>query len=88
VPQRGKIGVSLEEALKTGVVWDEYLEAMRAWLAEKQTFDALQLLATAVARKGSRRDLSALRIYDGMPVEAAEALIVGATFAVNRRTLN
>jgi hypothetical protein len=41
VPQRSKIGVSLEEALKTGVVWDEYLDAMRAWLAEKQTFDAL-----------------------------------------------
>ena len=68
--------------------WDEYLDAMRAWLAEKQTFDALQLLATAVARKRLRRDLSALRIYDGMPVEAAEALIVDATFAVNRRTLN
>jgi hypothetical protein len=80
------IDLEVEEALKTGVSWDEYLGAMRVWLAERQTFDALQLLATALAHKGSRRDLSALRIYEGMPVEAAEALIADVTFAVHRRT--
>jgi hypothetical protein len=58
----------------------EFLGAMRAWFAERQTFEALRLLAAALARKGSRRDLSALTIYDGMPREAAEALITECDF--------
>jgi hypothetical protein len=80
------IYLDIEEALKTGTTWDEFLGAMRAWFEERQTFDALRLLATALAQKGSRRDLSALSIYEGMPREAAEALITDVTFAVNRRT--
>jgi hypothetical protein len=80
------IDLQIEDALKTGASWDEFLGAMRAWFEERQTFEALRLLAAALARKGSRRDLSALRIYEGMPREAAEALIADVTFAVNRRT--
>jgi hypothetical protein len=80
------IHLEVEEALKTGASWDEYFAAMRVWLAERRTFEALQLLAGAVAHKGSRRDLSALRIYEGMPAEAAEALIADVAFAVHRRT--
>jgi hypothetical protein len=80
------IYLEVEEALKTGVSWDEYLGVMRVWFAERRTFDALQLLAAALAHKGSRRDLSALGIYEGMQVEAAEALIADVTFSVHRRT--
>jgi hypothetical protein len=64
------IDLQIEEVLKTGSSWDEFLGALRAWFAERQTVDALRLLAAALARKGSRRDLSALRIYDAMPREA------------------
>jgi hypothetical protein len=80
------IRLEIEETLKTGVSWDEYLGALRAWSAERQTLEALRLLADALAHKGSRRDLSALRIYEGMPREAAEAVITDVTFAVHRRT--
>ena len=80
------IDLEIEDALRTGASWDEFLGAMRAWFERRQTFDALRLLAAALTRKGSRRDLSALRIYEGMPREAAEALIADVTFAINRRT--
>jgi hypothetical protein len=66
------INLEVDEALKTGVSWDEYLGGMRVWFAERPTFDALQLLAAALAHKGLRRDLSALGIYEGMPVEARQ----------------
>jgi hypothetical protein len=78
----------IDDALKTGVPWDQYLDAMCAWVAERQTFEALQVLGAALAHKGSRRDLSRLKIYEGMPCEAAEALIADVTFAVHRRTPN
>jgi hypothetical protein len=80
------IYLEIEDALKTGATWDDFLGALRAWFEERQTFAALRLLATALAHKGSRRDLSALRVYESMPREAAEALITDVTFAVHRRT--
>ena len=80
------IDLEIENALKTGASWHEFLGAMHAWFAERQTFEALRLLAMALAYKGSRRDLSALKIYQGMPREAGEALIADVTFAVRRRT--
>jgi hypothetical protein len=69
-----------------GVSWDDYLSAMRAWFTERRTFEALQLLAAALTHKGSRRDLPALRICEGMPREVAGALITDVTFAVYRRS--
>jgi hypothetical protein len=69
-----------------GVSWSDYLEAMCDWVAERQTLEALQVLAGAVAYKGSRADLSKLEIYENIPREAAEALIEDVKFAVRRRT--
>lgn len=80
------IDLEIRDALNTGASWDEYLGAMRTWFEDRQSFVALQLMATAIAYKGSRRDLSTLRIYEGMPRKGAEALITDVTFAVHRRT--
>ena len=82
------IDLDIDKDLSTGVPWPEYLEAMCDWVAERRTFDALQLLASALAHKGTRHDLSRLKIYEGMPRAAAEALIADVTFAVRRRTPN
>jgi hypothetical protein len=72
--------------LHLGVSWSDYLEAMCDWVAERRTLEALQVLANAVAYKGSRADLQKLEIYDDMPRELAEALIEDVNFAVRRRT--
>jgi hypothetical protein len=82
------IAFEFEDAIKTGVSWEECLAAMRAWFTERQTFEALQLLAVALAYYGSRQDLSALTIYEGMPREAANALVTDVTFAIKRRMLD
>ena len=84
--RRHWIDLEIRDALATGASWNEFLGALRAWYEERKTFEALRLLATALALTGSRRDLAALRIYDSIPREAAEALITDVTFAVNRRT--
>ena len=82
------LDIEIDRVLSTGVSWTEYLDAMCDWFAERQTFEALQLLAGALAHKGTRDDLSRFKIYEGMPREAAEALISNVTFAVRRRTPN
>ena len=82
------IDLEIDKVLTTGVSLTEYLDAMSKWVAERQAFEALQVLAGALAHKGSRHDLFRLKIYEGMPREAAQALITDVTFAVRRRTPN
>jgi hypothetical protein len=81
------IGHEIEMALKTGVSWSDYLAALTAWFAERRTFEALKLVASALVQHGTRGDLDALRVYEGMPTRAAEVLIADTTFAVRRRSL-
>jgi hypothetical protein len=80
------VGIEIDNALSMGISWGDYLSAMRAWFTLRQTFEALQLLAAALAHKGSRRDLPALEICEDMPRKAAEALITDVTFEVYRRS--
>jgi hypothetical protein len=83
-----RIHREVDEALATGVSWDDYLDSMSSWLAERQSLDALQVMAGVLAHRGLRHDLLRLNIYESTPREAAEALIADVTFAVRRRTLN
>jgi len=73
--------------LKTGVSWSEILATMTAWLDERGSLEALQVVAAAVEHRGTREDLGALKIYKGMPETAARQLIIDTQFAVRRRTI-
>ncbi|MBA3461022.1 MAG: hypothetical protein H0T46_13745 [Deltaproteobacteria bacterium] len=81
------IHVEIEQALATGVAWDEFIGAMKAWLCERRSLNALELVARAVVERGCRADLDALVIFPEMDAEAARAIVADATFAVQRRAL-
>ena len=81
------IGHWVDGFMKTGVSWSEILATMTAWLDERRSLEALQLVAAAVENRGTRADLGALRIYEGMPESAAGQLIADTQFVVHRRTI-
>ena len=73
--------------LKTGVLWSEILATMAAWLDERRSLEALQVVAAAVEHRGTRENLSALKTYEGMPEAATRQLIADTRFAVRRRSI-
>ncbi|RJQ49819.1 MAG: hypothetical protein C4530_22680 [Desulfobacteraceae bacterium] len=77
----------IDEILKTGVTWAEILASVRAWVDERRTIEALQVIAAAVEHRGTREDLGALKIYEGMPMTEARHLIEDTQFAVRRRSI-
>lgn len=82
------IGPWIDQSLKTGVSWSEILAALIAWLDDRQSLEALEIVASAIARRGVRKDLSLLRTYEGMSENRVKELIHDAEFAVRRRTLS
>lgn len=70
-----------------GVTWTEIFNTMVAWLDQQRSFTALQAVAIAVEHLGTREDLGALKIYDGMSPTEAGQLIADARFAVYRRSI-
>ena len=81
------IGHWIDNFLKAGVSWSEILATMTAWLDERQSFEALQVVAAAVEHRGTREDLGVLTTYEGMPENAARHLIADTQFAVCRRSI-
>ena len=81
------IGHWIDDFLKTGVSWGEILATMTAWLNERRSLGALQVVAAAVEHRGTRGDLGALTIFEGMPESAAGQLIEDIRFAVRRRSI-
>ena len=77
----------IDAFLKTGVPWTEILATMTAWLDQRGSLEALQVLAAAVEHRGTREDLGALKTYEGMPETAARQLIADTQFAVRRRSI-
>jgi hypothetical protein len=77
----------LDDFLKTDVPWAEILAAMTAWLDQRRSLEALQVVAAAVEHRGTRGDLGALRTYEGMPETAVSQLIADTQFAVRRRSI-
>jgi hypothetical protein len=77
----------IDNFLKTGVAWNEILATMKAWLDERQSIEALKVVATAIVHRGTREDMGALTIYGGMPASVAGQLIVDTKFAVRRRSI-
>ena len=82
------IGHWIDRYLKTDVSWSEMLETLMAWLNARQSLEALEVVASAVARRGGRKDLSLLRNYEGMEENGVKELILDTEFAVQRRTIS
>ena len=82
------IGHWMDQSLKTGVSWSEILATLMGWLDDRQSLEALEVVASAVARRGGRKDLSLLRNYEGIKENGVKELILDTEFAVQRRTIS
>ncbi len=78
----------IDNFMKAGVSWSEILETMTAWLDQRRSIEALKVVAAAVEHRGTREDLGALKIYEGMPEIEARDLIADIKFAVRRRSIS
>ncbi len=77
----------IDQNLKTDVSWNEIFETLMLWLEARRSLEALEVVASAVAFRGSREDLSLLRTYEDMNENKIKELIYDTEFAVRRRTL-
>ena len=82
------VGHWIDRYLKTDVSWGEILTTLMAWLDDRQSLEALEVVASAVARRGGRKDLSLLRNYEGIKENGVKELILDTEFAVQRRTIS
>ena len=78
----------IDQHLKADVSWSEILETLMAWLDDHQSLKALEVVASAIARRGVREDLSLLKNYEGIEENGVKELILDTEFAVQRRTLS
>ena len=83
-----RVSLWIDQHLKADVSWSEILETLMAWLDDLQSLKALEVVASAVALRGKRRDLSLLKTYKGMEENGAKELIIDTEFAVQRRTIS
>jgi hypothetical protein len=63
----------IDNLLKADVSWSEILAMMTAWLDERQSFEALQVVAAAVEHRGTREDLGVLTTYNSRCAGEASA---------------
>lgn len=82
------VGHWIDRYLKTDVSWGEVLATLMAWLDARQSLEALEVVASAVARRGVREDLNLLRNYEVMEENGVKELILDTEFAVQRRTFS
>lgn len=82
------VGHWIDRYLKTDVSWGEILTTLIVWLDARQSLEALEVVASAVARRGVREDLRLLRNYEGMKEDGVKELILDTEFAVQRRTIS
>lgn len=77
----------IDEFLKVDVPWKEILSTVHVWFEEKHSFEAFKVLTSAIKYRGSREDLSVLKVYEGMPEPDTSQLIADTEFAVKRRSI-
>ncbi|MGD1859392.1 MAG: hypothetical protein ACFB0E_05405 [Leptolyngbyaceae cyanobacterium] len=77
----------IDEFLKIDVPWKEILSTIHVWFEEKHSFEAFKVLTSAIKYRGSREDLSVLKVYEGMPEPDTSQLIADTEFAVKRRSI-
>ena len=85
--RQGWIDHWIDQRLKADVSWGEIFATLMLWLEARRSLEALEVVASAVAFRGSREDLSLLRTYEDMNENEIKELIYDTEFAVRRRTL-
>ena len=83
-----RIDFWIDQHLKADVSWSEILTTLMMWLDARQSLEALEVVASAVALRGGREDLILLRNYEGMEENGVKELILDTEFAVQRRTIS
>ena len=83
-----RVSLWIDQHLKADVSWGEILATLIAWLDARQSLEVLEVVASTVARRGVRENLSLLRNYEGMEENGVKELILDTEFAVQRRTLS
>ena len=78
----------VDKNLKADVPWSEIVSTLIAWLDDRKSLEALKVVASTVARRGARKDLSLLRTYEDMKGNGVKELIRDTEFAVRRRTIS
>lgn len=76
----------IDDFLKAGVAWGDIFASMAAWLEQRRSLGALQVVASALAYKGTRADLAVLKRDEDLG-NAAMEIVADTTFAVCRRSL-
>lgn len=78
----------IDQHVKADVSWSEILTTLMVWLDARRSLEALEVVTSAVAYRGERKDLSLLRPYKGMKEDEVKKLILDTEFAVQRRTIS
>ena len=78
----------IDQRLKADVSWNEIFATLMMWLEARRSLEALEVVASAVAFRGAREDLSSLKTYEDMNENGVKELIYDTEFAVRRRTLS
>ena len=75
----------IDEFLRVDVSWTVILATITTWLDARRSLEALEIVAAAIAHRGTREDLALLRSYEGIPETTAKQVIADTKFAVLRR---
>lgn len=76
----------VDDFLKADVAWDDIFTSMVEWLEQRHSLEALEVAASVLAHKGTRKDLAILKCCEDLGDTAVET-IADTTFAVYRRSL-
>jgi hypothetical protein len=77
----------LDRYLDAGVAWSDLLDWMSAWLDQRRSLKALDLVAMAIRLRGTRKDLHVLDGCKVLPEMEAKQMVANAKFIVKRSRL-
>jgi hypothetical protein len=78
------LGHWLDNFLDAGVAWGRLVGWLSAWLDQKRSLKALNLVATAIMLRGTRKDLDVLDACNVLPEKEAKQLVADTRFVVRR----
>jgi hypothetical protein len=74
----------LDNFLDAGVAWGDLLDWLSAWLDQRRSLKALNLVATAIMLRGTRKDLDVFDACNVLPEKEAKHLVADTRFIVRR----
>lgn len=78
------LGHWLNNFLDAGVAWGDLFAWLSAWLDQKRSLEALNLVATAIMLRGTKKDLDVLDACNVLPEKEAKQLVADTRFVVRR----